>query len=363
MHLFFILFIVLYLLGNAYIYFRGWEVLLAFSLPTRCLLSLLYWAGSCSIFGLLGGRNLPEAGGWMHVAYYISTGWLIFTLYMVLFLLFTDLFRVFHIVINHRFIICLGLTTMLLGYGYYRYSHPDTNVINIDINKSVEGNKQLRIAAVSDLHIGYGTDKAHLKKYIRMIMETDPDLILISGDLIDSTLKPVIEQHMEEELCLLHAPLGVYMVPGNHEYISRVARCRSFVEENTPIRWMQDSIAVLPNGIQLVGRDDRSNSNRKPLNQLTSDLNPAQPILLLDHQPYHLEEAVDAEVDLQFSGHTHDGQIWPLNLLTRSLFEVSQGYKRIGNTQVYVSGGLSLWGPPFRIGTRSELVIFNLTFK
>ncbi|HJA87137.1 MAG TPA: metallophosphoesterase, partial [Candidatus Parabacteroides intestinavium] len=80
-------------------------------------------------------------------------------------------------------------------------------------------------------------------------------------------------------------------------------------------------------------------------------------------QPYQLGDAVQAGVDLQFSGHTHHGQVWPLNWLTDYLFEVSHGYKQIGSTHVYVSSGLSLWGPPFRIGTQSELIIFELDFK
>lgn len=363
MHLFFIVFAGLYLLGNVYIYFRSWELLHTLSLPMRWILSIAYWAGCCSFFGFFGNRGLPEAGGWMHVLYYFTTSWLVFTLYMVLLLLFTDVLRLFHVIINHRFIICFSLTLIVLACGYLRYSHPDTKVINININKPVEGNKHLRVVAVSDIHLGYGTNKARLQHYLRMIKEARPDLILISGDLIDSTLKPVAEERMEEELRMLEAPLGVYMVPGNHEYISGTSRCREFISGKTSISWLQDSTVVLPNGIQLVGRDDRSNRNRVPLPQLTRDLNPQYPILLLDHQPYQLEDAVRAGVDLQFSGHTHHGQVWPLSLLTDYLFEVSHGYKQLEHTHIYVSSGLSLWGPPFRIGTQSELVIFELNFK
>ena len=363
MHVFFIVFAGLYLLGNIYTYYRSWELLQGLSLPVRWVLSVLYWGGCLSFFGFFGNRGLPEASGWMHTLYYLTTGWLIFTLYMVLLLLFTDILRILHIVINHRFIICFSLTLIVLACGYLHYSHPDTKIIHLNINKPVEGNKHLRVVAVSDIHLGYGTDKARLQRYLQMITDARPDLILISGDLIDSTLRPVIEERMDEELRALKAPLGVYMVPGNHEYISGASRCREFISRKTPICWLQDSTLVLPNGIQIAGRDDRSNPNRLPLQELTRTLDPQRPLLLLDHQPYQLGDAVQAGVDLQFSGHTHHGQVWPLNWLTDYLFEVSHGYKQIGSTHVYVSSGLSLWGPPFRIGTQSELIIFELDFK
>lgn len=363
MPLFIIILAAFYLLGNGYIYFRSWEVLQGLSTLWRWVLSIGYWSCACAFFYIFGNRNLPETGTWIHIVYYIGTGWLIFTLYMVILLAFTDILRVFNIVIPYRFITCSVLIIITLALGYIHYTHPDVNVINIDINKPIQGNKQLRIAALSDIHLGYGTTKSRLQNYIHMVQEQHPDLILLSGDLIDSTMKPVLEEHMQEELSQLQAPLGVYMVPGNHEYHSGVKACREFVQTKTPIIWLQDSTVTLPNGLQLIGRDDKMNPKRKSLVELTRSLDPEQPIFLLDHQPYHLQQTADAGVDLQFSGHTHRGQVWPLSLVTDHLFEVSQGYKRMGNTHIYVSAGLSLWGPPFRIGTSSELVIFDVRFK
>lgn len=362
MGLFFIVLAIAYLLGNGYIYFRSWEVLHLVPAAARWALSLLYWAGACSLFFMFGNREMP-AGAMSHALYYLSTGWLVFTLYLVMLLLGTDILRLFHLAFPHRFIICLGLTIAILAGGYIHYSHPKTEVIHLDINKPAIGADELRVVAVSDIHLGYGTTRARLQQYVRMIRAQKPDLILISGDLIDSDLFPVKAQAMGEELQKLHAPLGIYMVPGNHEYHSGIRRCREFVQQETPICWLQDSVAVLANGLQIVGRDDRSNPHRKPLAELIRPLDPSRPLLVLDHQPAHLEEVVAAHADWQFSGHTHDGQVWPLNYITRSLFEVSQGYKRMGETHVYVSSGLSLWGPPFRIGTHSELTLFQIHFQ
>lgn len=231
------------------------------------------------------------------------------------------------------------------------------------INKPANTDGQpLKVVAISDIHLGYATNKTMLAGYVDMINAQRPDIVLIGGDLIDNSVAPLRYEHMEEELSKIYAPLGVYMVPGNHEYISGIEDSEKFIAQ-TPIVLLRDSVAILPNQIQLVGRDDRHNKGRKTLGQLTANLDKSKPVILLDHQPYDLEKTEEAGVDLQFSGHTHRGQVWPMNWIVDHLFELSYGIKKIGNSTIYVSSGLSLWGPPFRIGTDSEMVVFNITFK
>ena len=231
------------------------------------------------------------------------------------------------------------------------------------INKPADTDGQsLKVVAISDIHLGYATNKTMLAGYVDMINAQRPDIVLIGGDLIDNSVAPLRYEHMEEELSKIYAPLGVYMVPGNHEYISGIEESEKFIAQ-TPIVLLRDSVAILPNQIQLIGRDDRHNKGRKTLGQLTANLDKSKPVILLDHQPYDLEKTEEAGVDLQFSGHTHRGQVWPMNWIVDHLFELSYGIKKIGNSTIYVSSGLSLWGPPFRIGTDSEMVVFNITFK
>lgn len=220
----------------------------------------------------------------------------------------------------------------------------------------------MKVVSVSDIHLGYGTDKEKLKQYVELINAQQPDLILIGGDLIDNSVVPLYEEKMAEELAKLKAPLGIYMVPGNHEYISDIRKSMRFISE-TPIRLLRDEVVALPGGIQIIGRDDRSNKSRLSLQELTKRIDPAKPAILLDHQPYDLPDTEQAGIDLQFSGHTHRGQIWPVSLITDYLFDQSHGYRQWGDSHIYVSTGLSLWGPPFRIGTDSELVVFNITCK
>lgn len=360
---FFILLPILYLVGNLYIYRKGRQALKSLSTGVKVLLSIIYWGGALLFFSSFLFGNLKMPASFAQTISQVGTGWLVFTLYMVLALLVFDILRLFHIHFNHSLYSSLFLTISLLGYGNYKYLHPDTRVINMVINKPADtGGQPLKVVAISDIHLGYATNKAMLAGYVDKINAQRPDLVLIGGDLIDNSVAPLRYEHMEEELSKIQASLGVYMVPGNHDHFSGIENSERFIAQ-TPIVLLRDSVATLPNQIQLVGRDDRHNNERKSLGQLTAHLDKSKPIILLDHQPYDLKKTEEAGVDLQFSGHTHRGQIWPMNWIVDQLFEVSYGIKKIGNSTIYVSSGLSLWGPPFRIGTNSEMVVFNITFK
>lgn len=360
---FFIALFSVYLAGNIYIFIRGAQALVAQPFGVKMLLTVLFWSGALSFFVSMLTRNVKYPDILAHTLHEIGTGWLVFTLYMTLSLVAFDVFKLFNGGFKYGFYISFWLTLCLLSYGYYNYQHPNTEVINIVINKSVNNSQQvMKVVSISDIHLGYGTNKVQLKKYVDMINAQHPDLILIGGDLIDNSVTPLYAENMQEELSLLKASQGIYMVPGNHEYISGIKQSADFLR-STPIQLLRDTVITLPNGLQLAGRDDRYNSSRLSLQALAQNIDPTRPVILLDHQPYDLRETEKAGIDLQFSGHTHRGQIWPINLVTDNLFEQSYGYKKWGNSHIYVSSGLSLWGPPFRIGTNSEMVVFNITFK
>lgn len=363
MPIFFIILITVYLGGNTYIFYRGAQALSGLPGGFKISLAILFWLAVLSIVGTMLTRNIKMPVFLSHTMYEVGTGWLIFTLYMVLFLLAFDLLKLCRVPFNYGFILSLIFTVVLLGYGYYNYHHPKTNTINIALDKPLAGDaKPVKIVAVSDLHLGNGTGKTALKRYVKMINEQNPDLILIAGDLIDNSVVPLYTEKMMEELSELKAPLGVYMVPGNHEYISGIKASARFIQE-TPIQLLCDSVVTLPNGIQLIGRDDRSNTARRSLQELMAGIDKSKPIILLDHQPYKLTESEAAGVDLQFSGHTHRGQVWPMSWVTDYIYEQSHGYRQWGNSHIYVSSGLSLWGPPFRIGTESDMAVFHLSTK
>ena len=363
MPIFFIILITVYLGGNTYIFYRGAQALSGLPGGIKISLAVLFWLAALSIIGTMLTRNIKMPVFLSHAMYEVGTGWLIFTLYMVLFLLAFDLLKLCRVPFNYGFILSLIFTVVLLGYGYYNYRHPKTNIINIALDKPLADDaKPVKIVAVSDLHLGNGTGKTALKRYVKMINEQNPDLILIAGDLIDNSVVPLYTENMMEELSELKAPLGIYMVPGNHEYISGIKASARFIQD-PPIQLLRDSVVTLPNGMQLIGRDDRSNTARRSLQELMAGIDKSNPIILLDHQPYKLTESEAAGVDLQFSGHTHRGQVWPMNWVTDHIYEQSHGYRQWGNSHIYVSSGLSLWGPPFRIGTESDMAVFHLSTK
>ena len=362
MPLFAILILVSYILGNIYVFVRGLQALGHFPVVVRvvyCTAFLIISLSLLAIMLLRSSKLLPA--GMAHYLFQLGSGWLVFILYMVIFLACTELIKIFNNGFQFGFFLSLLLTFCLLAYGYINYQHPVKQVINIDINKPAAGNVPLKIVAVSDWHLGFGTDMKRLQKDVDRINAEKPDLILIAGDLIDNSIAPVNSLQMEKELNRLQAALGIYMAPGNHEYISGIDDCLAFIRK-TNIQLLKDSLITLPNGVQIIGRDDASRRNRLTANDWAVLADPAKPLILLDHQPTHLNDAQHIKADLQISGHTHNGQFIPFKYLTNYLFELSYGYKKTGTTHYYVTSGIALWGPPVRIGSHSEIVIFECSF-
>ncbi len=382
-----------YLCGNVYMFVRALQTVSA-TLDTygtgtwaawicKIVFGVLFWLCASLLFISLFTRDASYPVWMAKWMYLIGSIWMVFTLYMVLSLLAVDIVKFLlslydnekplqlffnipklHLLLSkHGFIYALGFTLILLSYGYANYRTPRINHIPILFNHATYNSfpDSLRVVAVSDVHLGNGTGKSELQRYVELINGLKPDVILIGGDLIDNSVAPLYRDKMAEELNSLEAPLGIYMVPGNHEYISGISATEKFIA-GTKITLLRDSVVTLPCGIQIIGRDDRSNRSRASLKELLAlaDTSSEMPVILLDHQPYELAKADSSGIDLQFYGHTHRGQVWPLNWLTDKIYEQSHGYRKWNNSHVYVSSGLSLWGPPFRIGTYSDIAEFTL---
>jgi len=160
----------------------------------------------------------------------------------------------------------------------------------------------------------------------------------------------------------LKAKYGVYAVVGNHEYFGNVNRATDFMKRSG-IKVLRDTAVTIDDKFIVIGRDDLTNRHRKSLKTIISDINNNLPMILLDHQPANLAEAVENKMDIQISGHTHNGQIYPFSLLVSKFYELGYGYLKKGNTHFYVSSGLGLWGAPIRLGTQSEIVNIRLNFN
>ena len=361
MPVFFILILVSYLLGNIYVFVRGLQALGHLSSAFKVIYSVVYLLGASLLIIMMifrEARHIPASLG--HILFQTGSAWLVFILYMVVFLGCTDLISVFNRSFQHGFYISLLLTISLLTYGYINYQHPVKQVINITVDKPVTQQDNIKIVGISDWHLGFGTSNKRLKQDVDRINAEKPDIILIAGDLIDNSVTPVISREMDRELNRLHAPMGIYMAPGNHEYISGISQSTDFIGK-TNIQLLKDSMVTLPCGLQIIGRDDYINRNRLSAKEWVALADPSKPTILIDHQPNHLTDAQLIKADLQFSGHTHNGQFFPFTFITGRLFELSYGFKKSGDTHYYVTSGLALWGPPFRIGTSSEIAVFLLT--
>lgn len=362
----FISIIVLYFIANGWIFYSLWPSLRVLPPFARGVATTLLVAAALLFPLLIFFRNTPGTGRTGNFLYSASSIWLVITLYLAILFILVALLRITGVTVSHYRAICCGITTLLLIYGYLNFTRVAIRKMEITLESEnyCKEEEKIRIVMASDIHLGYGISKRRLKKYVSLIRDCNPDLILICGDLIDSSVDPLYEEKMEEELKCLKAKYGIYMVPGNHEYISGIEKSARFLKQ-TPIRLLRDSVVKIGKNLTIVGRDDNSNRNRKRLHQLMAVTESCSASIVLDHQPIEseIESAIKEKAGIALYGHTHKGQIWPLSLLTKAIYPHNYGYEKAGHTHIYVSSGLGLWGPPLRIGSRSEIAVIELTLR
>ena len=364
---FFIIAITLFFGISAYLLLRGWQALPA---SNRMIFAQLF-GGFFTLFliGLFFENAFPL--GLSKIITFAGYTFMIAGAYLLVSFLLVDIIRLgnyfFHFAPDgmHRFRLwamvgSLLLIALVLAVGNYKFRHPEIVKLNLTVDKPLQ-NKVLKIVAASDIHLGNSIDIKMLKKYVALINAQHPDIVLLLGDVTDRSAGPLTEQDMKSELQNIHAPLGTYAIRGNHEYYSGKADEIAEYMKSAGINVLIDSACLVDKSFYLIGRDDRTNTKRKSLAEITKGLDPNIPKIMLDHQPFDLNEAEENGMDLQLSGHTHNGQFFLVNLIVNHTFELGYGYLKKGKTNYYVSSGLGLWGPQYRIGTQSELV--DITFR
>lgn len=217
----------------------------------------------------------------------------------------------------------------------------------------------LKIVMLSDLHLGHTIGRKELKAWKELINAEDADYIFVSGDVIDNDVRPLYAENIQEVLSEFKAKKGVYAVLGNHEYIAGVDKSIEFLNK-TNWHLLRDEVVLLPENIYLLGRDDKMNGHRAKLSELMVGLDPDIPMIVLDHQPINFGEMSKLGQFLQFSGHTHDGQVWPYNYMAKNINGVSSGLWDFNQSQLLISAGIGIWGGKFRIGTRSDYRVLNI---
>lgn len=259
--------------------------------------------------------------------------------------------------------LCL-VVTLLIILGHWNATHCKISKYQLSLKKSL-ATGPLRLVVVSDIHMGTIVNKKRMETLVREINSLTPDLVLFPGDLLDEDLDPVIEAGLGQYFKQIKTVYGMFACTGNHEYIGGVDQGVAYLREHG-IRVLRDECALLANSFYVVGRDDAAavrfgGSQSKTLKEILENLNPDLPILLLDHSPVRLKEAKECGIDVSFSGHTHHGQQWPWNYITSCIYELSRGYLLKGSTHVLVSSGYGTWGPPVRIGSRSEMLLVTIS--
>jgi predicted MPP superfamily phosphohydrolase len=266
---------------------------------------------------------------------------------------------------------CSGLlpvifTVLILGYGYFNMQDVMETHYTVHTSKAIR-QKGYRIALIADLHSGTTMNENTLKKYCNKIEKNKPDLVVLCGDIVDerTTLKQM--KAAANILGHIKSSYGTFYVYGNHDKNTYSSKPNYSVEKltnelkNNKIHVIEDGIYKLNNEFTVIGRKDRgfsSENSRKTCKALLKNVNKNSFLLLLDHQPSELKGNSKLGIDLQLSGHTHGGQIWPTGLL--GFGDLIYGYEKIGRYQVIVTSGLGGWGYPIRTGSHSEYVIVDV---
>ena len=369
---FFIVFFLLYIGAHFYLCRRIIQLLPVDTILLRIIVigAVTFSALSLFFFFLLSERMSVPAASFFHT---LGVSWLIVLAYLLIAFLLIDIVKLANYLFNfvdkeviRRFThtnwktlaVILGSITLLLIYANRVYEYKVRVHLVIETEKWDENVQPIRIVGISDVHLGYTINMRELTQWVELINNENPDIVIIAGDFIDNSIRPLDYFQLDALLRQINAPMGVFAALGNHEYITGIKASLAFFERSN-ITVLRDSVAIFEN-LQIIGRDDYSLRNRKTIEQLTENLDFSKFTILLDHQPFHLDDAVRASVDFQFSGHTHRGQIFPFTLIVEAMYELAHGYMKRRNTHFYVSSGLGIWGGKFRLGTQSEFVVIDI---
>lgn len=252
-------------------------------------------------------------------------------------------------------ILFLGLVILSIYNAYVtRITH-----YSIVLDKPM---KPLRIGVASDLHLGALFGGQELDALAKMMTEQKVDLILLPGDIMDDNVEAYLAENMRPHLAKLHAPLGVYATLGNHDFFGYQDQISDEIRK-AGITLLKDQITTINNEFVLIGRNDDLDKSRPTTEELLKRADLNLPIIVLDHRPSEVAIHSTLPFDLQVSGHTHKGQIFPANLITGLLYRIDYGLEKIGNPYFMVTSGFGFWGVPMRLGTQSEVVIIEVNGK
>ncbi len=368
----------LYLIGNLYLY--HWANRLA--RPPAKFRRAIFWylILLLALFPVSKIWGVHDFNSFNQILSLFSSLWMGLSFLVILMALGSDVFQILYrrmIVpsalswpnsVSYRRVLVGGISLgaiTLGGYACWEARHVEVTQIEIPMAHLPPELEGLTLVQLSDIHYGMVYENGRLSDIVAQVNELKPDLIVITGDLVDEAVS-----HMEDmavPLARLKSRLGVLAVMGNHEFFAGVDRAETIMRR-AGIQVLRNETKVLPGGLQVLGIDDPTVYRRtgKPLpdmDGLIKRLNPDQPSILLYHQPIHFEEAAREGIGLQLSGHIHGPQFFPMIPIARLFYPHLRGLSQSGDSHLYVSRGVGTGGPPMRLGSPPEIVFIRLAGK
>jgi len=361
-----------YIIPNIYVFFRIRNLFI--NKGYRLWYTLIYVL-LAAIYPLIESYSHRDINIVMQVLSTVSGYILPFFLYLFLSVLLFDLFLLVNILVKivssetrKKFLFRLYtltamiiLSILIVVAGAINLNTIRVTKYRIEVPRRQAKVDHLRIAFVADFHIQQNTRLGFVEQFVKKVNALQPDLMLYGGDIVEGDRENETTEIIESAIRDIHTKYGSFGVLGNHEFYGGQQKGRFF--RKAGITLLCDTIVTIDNSFYLAGRYDQHFRQRKTISEIMGSASSDLPMILMDHRPTELQEASRTAIDVQFSGHTHDGQMFPINLITNSVYELSWGYKKIRNTHFFVTSGLRLWGPPVKTAGKSEIMLVDIYFK
>lgn len=325
----------------------------------------------------------------------LSIYWIGIMLYSLLYVVLFDLLRLIAkhtklkntLLFSRGSVISIGSVVVACAvatclYGIFNARNIKVNEYSVTVNKSCGSDKHLKAVLVADLHMGYAIGVDHITNMVEKINQQDADIVIIAGDIFDNSYDGMDDpEGIKAQLKSIKSKYGVYAVYGNHDIDEKILmgftfdwggkqlhseKMTNFMKECN-IKLINDESVLINDEFYLVGRRDTDkpgteDGTRAEISELTKDLDKTKPIFVLSHEPDELQKTADAGADIDFSGHTHDGQLFPGNLTIGLFWENPCGMIKKDNMYSIVTSGVGVYGTFMRVGTDAEICSVDIDF-
>ncbi len=257
--------------------------------------------------------------------------------------------------------VLVGVPIVAVAAGRINYGIIRVNEYSIQIPRKASTLENLRIALASDFHLREMTDPDFMSEFVQRVNSLQADVLLLPGDLLEGDRKDEQLAEFEQRFREIRTTYGIFGSLGNHENHGMSGKMEFF--RGAGIAILEDTSVTVDHSFTLIGRNDYRLQRRKSMDRLMNEAPPDLPVIVMDHKPTDLDAVTRAGPAIHVSGHTHNGQLWPLNYVTERIYDLSWGYRQMMETHVFVTSGIQLWGPPVRTTGDSEIMLIKASLK